>query len=98
MRTRSILLWPFALVWGLIRLMFWPALILGLAWLLTHLGVLPAGLFVLLAVLDGLWALWAFRVWLMVITGSLRSMARGTVTVRNQTPRRRTRRRKVGRR
>ncbi|WP_028924963.1 hypothetical protein [Pseudonocardia acaciae] len=99
MRTRSILLWPFALAWGLVRLMFWPALVLGVAWLFTYFGLLPSGLFALLVVLDGLWALWSLRLWAAVVKGSMRSMERGTVTIRNQVPRRRgrARRRRVRR-
>ena len=83
MRTRSVLLWPFEMLWGLLRLLFWPALVGGLAWWL-----LPQGWFLLVVLLICLYALLVFRVWAAVWRGSMRTMARGTFTVRNQRTRR----------
>lgn len=91
MRTRSVLLWPFELAWGLLRLLFWPALALGLGYWL-----LPSAWFVLLGVLIGLYTLFVLRIWATVVRGSVRTMARGTVTVRNQRARRRRRARRGG--
>jgi hypothetical protein len=93
MRTRSILLWPFELLWGLARLLFWPALVLGVAWL-----VLPHAWFLLVAVAVGFFTVFVLRVWSTVVHGSMRTMARGTITVRNQTRRRSAPRRSASRR
>lgn len=91
MRTRSVLLWPFELLWGLLRLLFWPALVLGLAYVSVTVFSVPWVWFVLVAVLVCVYTMFVLRIWLTVVHGSIRAMARGTVTVRNQSPRRRRR-------
>jgi len=91
MRTRSVLLWPFELLWGLLRLLFWPALVLGLTFLAVTFLPISSGCFVLVAVLVSVYTLFVLRIWATVVRGSVRAMARGTVTVRNQSPRRRRR-------
>jgi len=86
MRTRSLLLWPFALVWAVIRLLIWPALVALVCWF-----VLPPGWFAIVAIVLGLYSLLVLRLWSRVVRGVLSSMTRGTVTVRGYTPRRRGR-------
>lgn len=83
MRTRSILLLPFAVVGALIRLLIWPAVAALVCWF-----VLPPGWFVVAALVLGLYSLVVLRLWSRVVRGVLLSMTRGTVTVRSYTPRR----------
>ena len=86
MRTRSLLLWPFAVIGAAIRLLIWPAVAATICYFL-----LPHGWFVLVAVLLGLYSLVVVRLWLRTIHGVLRSMTRGTVTIRGYRPRRQRR-------
>ncbi|HEX5402533.1 MAG TPA: hypothetical protein VFX16_09555 [Pseudonocardiaceae bacterium] len=86
MRTRSILLWPFAVVWAAVRLLLWPAVALVVAYFLV-----PHNWFPLVLVLVGLYAAVVLRLWLRTVHGVLQSWTRGTVTVRGYTPRRRNR-------
>jgi hypothetical protein len=89
MRTRSLLLWPFAVVWAAVRLLIWPAVVLLIGYF-----ALPHGWFVLVAVLVGLYTAVVVRLWLRTVHGVLQSWARGTVTVRGYSPRGRGRRRR----
>jgi hypothetical protein len=89
MRTRSVLLWPFALVAALLRLLFWPTLVVGLAYVVLVVWLSRPGWFALVAALVGYYTLVVLRIWLTGVRGSMRTMARGTLTVRNQVPRRR---------
>lgn len=91
MRTRSILLWPFAVVWAVIRLLIWPAVADLVGW-----WVLPHGWWVLLTLVLGLYSALVLRLWSRVVRGVLSSMTRGTVTVRGYTPRRPRRRGRRG--
>ena len=83
MRTRSLLLWPFAVLGAAVRLLIWPAVAAAICYL-----VLPPGWFVVVAVLLGLYALVVLRLWLRTIRGVLSSMTRGTVTIRGYSRRR----------
>lgn len=82
MRVCSLLLWPVLVVWALVRLVFWPVVLLATCYGVFALFRVPHGWFVLVAVLMGLYLVVVVRVWSRVLVGSLRSMARGTVTVR----------------
>lgn len=83
MRTRSLLLWPFAVAWAAVRLLIWPAVALVIGYL-----ALPHGWFVLIAILVGLYTAVVVRLWLRTVHGVLQSWTRGTVTVRGYSRRR----------
>jgi len=83
MRVLSLMLWPFRLVGAFIRLVFPPLLILAAVYGLFALFDVAAGWFVLAVLVVGVYLLVVVRVWSRVVVGSLRSMARGTVTVRD---------------
>lgn len=83
MRTRSLLLWPFAVIGAAFRLLIWPALVALIAYL-----TLPHGWFLVVAVVVGLYSAVVVRIWLRTVHGFLQSMTRGTVIVRGYSSRR----------
>lgn len=70
---------PFRSAWRLFKVLFLPAAIATLAWLVFGLGT---PWFVVIALLCGLWALVLVKLWWIQTSGELRSLARGTVSVR----------------
>lgn len=79
---------PFRIVWRLVKVLFLPVLVTLLAWLIV--GV-DSSWFVGIALVCGLWALVLVNLWWIQTSGELRSLARGTVTVRRSGARSRRR-------
>ena len=70
---------PFRIVWRLVKVLFLPVAITALAWLIFGLGT---SWFIGIALVCGLWALVLVNLWWIQTSGELRSLARGTVSVR----------------
>jgi len=85
-RVLSLMLWPFAVLAAAIRLLFAPTLLLGLCYLAFWWWHVPHIWWVLVTVLIGGYVVIVARLWARTVVGALRSMARGTVTVRGYGP------------
>ncbi|SDO94667.1 hypothetical protein SAMN04487905_101209 [Actinopolyspora xinjiangensis] len=72
---------PFRVAWRLVKLLFLPVLITGLAWMV--LGV-ESRWFLGIAAVCGVWTAGVVRLWWLHTVGELRSLGRGTVDVRTQ--------------
>lgn len=88
---------PFTAAWYLLKLLFLPALIVTVAYLVVG----PSSpWFTGIALLTAVWAAVLVRLWLIKLRGVLRSLARGTIRISghdlHSSPRRRGRRRRGG--
>lgn len=86
---------PFTAGWYLLKLVFLPALIVTVAYLL--LGA-DSVWFVGITVVCGVWALALVRLWSIKLRGVLRALGRGTVQISGDDPYRGARRRRGRRR
>lgn len=86
MRVLSLMLWPFTVIWAAIRLLFAPTLVLAVCYGAFWLFHVPHVWWVFVTVVIGGYVLVVARLWARTVVGALRSMARGTVTVRGYGP------------
>lgn len=77
MRVRSLALLPFSLLWSLVKLLFWPGVIVAFCFY-----VLPASWFVFVLAAAGGYVVAVLLVWKVMARGKLASLGRGVVTVR----------------
>lgn len=77
MRVLSLALLPFKLAWSLIKLLFWPALLVLVGYLMFP----PSWFPFVLAGASG-YAVAVGLVWRVVVRGKFASLGRGVVTVR----------------
>lgn len=76
MRVRSLALLPFSLLWSLVKLLFFPALVVFLGYL-----ALPSSWFPFLLAAAAGYVVAVLAVWKVMARGKFASLARGTVTV-----------------
>jgi hypothetical protein len=79
-KVRDLLVLPFIALYRLLLLEFIPAVLFGLAWLIF--GV-HSPVFVVTALVCGLFGLLMFNLWSRQIHGRLRSLGRGSVSLRS---------------
>lgn len=94
--ARELLKLPFTATWYLAKLLFWPAALVGVAWLGWRYLGLSSGWFAGICLVAGLLGLVLVRLWLFQVTGVLRSLARGTVRMNGYGPVRSRRRGRGG--
>ncbi|MBB5808948.1 putative RDD family membrane protein YckC [Saccharothrix ecbatanensis] len=77
-RVIKVALLPFVLAWSLVRLLFWPAVILVVAWIVVPDG---SGWFPVVLAAVAVYLLGAFTAFMAGARGLLRSLDRGTVHI-----------------
>lgn len=78
----SLLLWPLAVLWALVKLVFWPVVLLAVAWGVMRLIDAPHSAYVWAAVVAAVYLLLVLWLWVQSLAGRVRSIERGSLNIR----------------